>query len=217
MSDKFEKKLDEVYESSGDRQKLDRAYDKWSQDYDRDLWASGNPYIALIAAMAGRYIENRDARIMDGGCGTGNLGYILKLVGYGNIVGLDASAGMLEAARAKNCYVELHQKLLGAVIDLPAESFDAVTAAGVFTQGHAPPESLDGLLALAKPGAPVIFSISRIAMEEGGFGEKILELDRKGLWVLEEQSELFRTYPFSARYETLRHWISVYRKSDLQT
>lgn len=119
---------------------------------------------------------------------------------------------MLDVARAKGCYVELHELLLGAVIDLPPSSFDAVTAAGVLTQGHAPPESLDGMLAVAKPGAPIIFSLSQPAFEQG-FGDKISMLDKSGAWTLVEQTEPFRTYPFLDHYADLRHWISVYRKA----
>ncbi len=213
MSPKLEDRLDSAYQAGGDREKLDQVYDDWARDYDQDIWASGNPYIALMAGLAGRYIPDRDARILDGGCGTGNMAELLHLIGYRTIVGLDASDGMLAAARTKGCYVELHKMLLGEKIDLPAESFDAVTAAGVLTHGHAPPESLDGLLGLAKPGAPIIFSISKIAVEEGGFGEKITELERSGAWSLEDQSDPFRTYPFSSQYESLRHWINVYRKA----
>ena len=140
MSDYLENKLDAVYQAGGDRERLDRLYDDWARESDQDLWASGNPYIALMAGLAGRYIADRDARILDGGCGTGNMAELLRLIGYRNIVGLDASDGMLAAARAKGCYVELRKGLLGAEIDLPSESFDAVTAAGVLTHGHAPPE-----------------------------------------------------------------------------
>ena len=213
MAGDLEKRLDVVYRAEGDRDRLDRAYDDWARDYDQDIWASGNPYIALMAGLAGRYLPDRDARILDGGCGTGNMAEILSLIGYRNIVGIDASEGMLAAARAKGCYVELHKMLLGARIDLPAASFDAVTAAGVLTHGHAPPESLDGMLEVAKPGAPIIFSLSKIAAEEGGFGQKIEELERTGTWSLEERSGLFRTYPFSEDYADLRHWICVYRKA----
>lgn len=213
MARKLEDRLDAAYQAGGDRDKLDQVYDDWARDYDRDLWASGNPYIALMAGFAGRYIPDRNARILDGGCGTGNMAELLHLMGYTNIVGIDASDGMLAAARAKACYVELHKMLLGARIDLPPASFDAVTAAGVLTQGHAPPESLEGLLELARPGAPIIFSISKIAVEEGGFGDKMAELARAGAWSLEDRSKPFRTYPFSEQYAGLRHWINVYRKA----
>ena len=213
MSRKLEEWLDAAYQAGGDRQTLDRVYDDWARDYDRDIWASGNPYTAVMAGLAGRHIPDKSARILDGGCGTGNMAELLHLMGYTNIVGLDASDGMLAAASAKGCYVELHKMLLGAEIDLPAESFDAVTAAGVLTHGHAPPDSLDGLLDLAKPDAPIIFSISKVAVEDDGFGVKMAELERTGAWTLADQSEPFRTYPFSPDYADLRHWINVYRKA----
>lgn len=212
MSERLEDRLDAVYQTGGDRQQLDHLYDDWAQAYDQDLWASGNPYIALMAGLVGRYVPDVDARILDGGCGTGNMGQLLCGIGYGNIVGIDASDGMLAAAKSKGCYVELHKMLLGARIDLDPNSFDAITAAGVLTHGHAPPEALDGLLEVARPGAPIIFSISKIAVDEGGFGEKFTALENAGAWTLEEQTEPFRTYPFSSQYADLRHWICVYRK-----
>ena len=71
MGDSLESRLDTVYKTSGDRARLDNAYDDWARDYDQDIWASGNPYFTLIAGLAGRYITDRKARILDGGCGTG--------------------------------------------------------------------------------------------------------------------------------------------------
>ena len=204
--------LDAVYETDGDREKLDTLYDEWARNYDQDLWASGNPYICTMSGMVGRYVRDRQARILDAGCGTGNMGQILQTLGYEDLVGLDASDGMLKAAGSKGCYAELYQMLLGSEIDLPDESFDAITAAGVLTHGHAPPESLEGLLKLAKPGAPIIFSISHIAMETSGFGEMTKALEDRGAWTREEYSPEFRTYPFSEQYADLRHWICVYRK-----
>ncbi len=213
MRDGLENRLDAIYKTNGDRAGLDTAYNEWAQDYDQDICSSGNPYITLITGLAGRYIPDRNARILDGGCGTGQLGQVLNLIGFSNIVGIDASDGMLGVAKYKNCYAELHKTLLGSKIDLPDESFDAITAAGVLTHGHAPAESLDGILRVAKPGAPIIFSLSEPAFNEGGFGAKIRKLDQAGSWVLEEQTEPFRTYPFSEQFVDLRHWISVYRKA----
>jgi len=214
MPQNLEDRLNAVYQSGGDRNRLDKVYDEWAHDYDQDLWASGNPYIALMIGMAGRYIHDKNARILDGGCGTGNMAELLSLMGYRNIVGIDASEGMLRAAKTKGCYVELRNMLLGAKIDLPPESFDAITAAGVLTHGHAPAASLDGLLEVARPGAPIIFSISKPAMDQSGFGPKIEELERAGAWQLVDQSKPFRTYPFLDSYKDLQHWINVYRKAD---
>ena len=212
----LEEKLDAVYQSGGDRDKQDAVYDEWARDYDQDLWASGNPYITLMTGMVGRHVRDKEARILDAGCGTGNMAQMLNAIGYNNIVGVDASKGMLDIASAKGCYGELHQLLLGSDIGLPPASFDAVTAAGVLTHGHAEPESLDGLLRVVKPNGPIIFSISKPAMEECGFSEKIEMLEQSGDWELKDESELFRTYPFSDQYAELRHWIFVYYKSGLE-
>ncbi len=213
MPAKLEDLLDAVYQAGGEREKLDAVYDDWARTYDQDLWASGNPYIAIMAGLVGRYVPDKGARILDAGCGTGNMGAILADLGYGHIIGIDASEGMLGAARRKGCYRELQQLLLGAKIDLPDESFDAVTAAGVLTHGHAPAESLDGLLRLAKPGAPIIFSISKIAEEKDGFGAKFAALTGAGAWAFTDESATFRTYPYSEQYKDLRHRICVFHKS----
>lgn len=212
MKNEFETKLKHVYGAKGDRQQLDEAYDNWADSYDVDLWASGNPHPAIVNGMIARHVPDYNARILDAGCGTGLVGQIVYQTGYRNLDGLDASEGMLEVARAKGCYRNLYQLLLGAHIDLEPSSYDAIFASGVLTEGHAPPESLDGLLTLAKPGAPIIFSISQIALDEGGFGDKIRALDSSGAWKFAGKTEPFRTFPFSDEYAELQHWICVYRK-----
>ncbi len=213
MTTSLEEWLDRVYEAGGDADELEKAYDSWARDYDRQLWASGNPYILLMTGLAARHIPDTAARILDAGCGTGMMAKPLHTIGFTDIVGLDASPGMLEVAKRKACYSALHNLRLGASIALPDASFDAILAAGVLTHGHAPAESLDGLLALARPGTPIIFSLSTPAFEEAGFGAKIKALSESGAWSLVEKTPLFRTYPFSDDYADLRHWVSVYRKA----
>ena len=204
--------LERVYAAGGDRATLDKLYDEWAQDYDQQLWASGNPYIAISAGMVGRHLQDFDARILDAGCGTGNMAQVLHQMGYDRIDGLDSSAGMLEIAQRKNIYRELHQLYLAAEIDLPPASYDAVVAAGVLTHGHAPPAALDGILALTRPGGIIVFSLSQIAYDDYGFRDRIDALDAAGSWVSLDRSRLFRTYPFSEREAHLRHWVMAYRK-----
>ncbi len=204
--------LERVYAADGDRATLDALYDEWARDYDEQLWASGNPYIAIAAGLVGRHVHDYDARLLDAGCGTGNMAQVLHQMGYDRIDGLDPSAGMLEVARRKNVYRELHPLYLDAEIDLPPASYDAVVAAGVLTHGHAPPAALDGILALTRPGGIIVFSLSRIAYDDYGFRERIDALDAAGKWELLDRSRLFRTYPFSEREAHLRHWVLAYRK-----
>ncbi|MDH3634836.1 MAG: class I SAM-dependent methyltransferase [Gammaproteobacteria bacterium] len=205
--------LERVYQADGERKTLDTLYDEWSKDYDQQLWASGNPYIAIATGLVGRHVHDYDAKILDAGCGTGNMAQVLHQLGYRNIEGLDPSAGMLAVAQRKEVYQQLHQLYLDARVDLADDSFDAVVAAGVLTHGHAPPESLDGILKLTRPGGVIIFSLSAIAYEELGFKQKIAVLEESGQWEKLDQSLLFRTYPFSEKEAHLRHWVLAYRKS----
>jgi predicted TPR repeat methyltransferase len=47
------------------------------------------------------------------GCGTGLVGLYLKERGFAHVVGVDASAGMIEKAKTKESYEELHELFLG--------------------------------------------------------------------------------------------------------
>ncbi len=152
-------------------------------------------------------------RILDVGCGTGNMAQALKQMGYNNLEGLDPSPGMLEIAKKKGIFQCLHPMYLSERIDLADESYDAVVAAGVLTHGHAPPESLDGILRLCKPGAIMVFSLSRIAYEDQGFSQKMEMLNDSGEWQLLDRSRLFRSYPFSEKEAHLRHWVFAFRKT----
>ena len=204
--------LERVYAAEGDHATLTALYDEWAREYDQQIWASGNPYIAIGAGMVGRHVRDFDARILDAGCGTGNMAQVLHQMGYDRLDGLEPSAGMLEIARRKNVYRALHPLYLDAEIDLPPGSYDAVVAAGVLTHGHAPPAALDGILALTRPGGIIVFSLSQIAYDDYGFRDKIDALDAAGSWELLDRSRLFRTYPFSEREAHLRHRVLAYCK-----
>lgn len=104
---------------------------------------------------------------------------------------------------------------LDSSINLPNASFDAVVAAGVLTHGHAPPESLDGILTLVRDQGVIVFSLSRIAFEEFGFAQKFEELTAAGRWRKLDQSRLFRTYPFSDKEAHLHHWVLAYQKLEV--
>jgi SAM-dependent methyltransferase len=110
---------------------------------------------------------------------------------------IDISERMLDFARKKGLYKDLRQMELGGQLDLPSDTFSAVVATGVFTAGHAPPESFDELIRATRSGGYMIFSVRTDVYEEGGFKDKQEALEREGRWQLVEVSE-----PFSPlRYE----------------
>ncbi|RLC62716.1 MAG: class I SAM-dependent methyltransferase [Chloroflexi bacterium] len=187
-------KVQWVY-SARNTQELEERYDQWAKDYDADLardfdW-QGPQYAASFFA---KYVP-KDARILDAGAGAGLVGIVLRKLGYCDIAAMDLSRGMLEEARRKNVYREFHQMVMGEPLDFTSDSFDAVISIGVLTLGHAPASSFDELIRITKPGGYIVFSLRPDVYENGGFKEKMTELENDGRWKLTEVSDKKRVLP----------------------
>ena len=197
-----------VYSSSNDRELAER-YDEWSKTYDTDLETDFGWRGPLVAVeVATRYFP-KDARILDAGAGTGLVGQLLHERGYENLVAIDLSLGMLEAAREKHAYKEFHQMALGKPLGFASDSFGGVISVGVFTIGHAPASSLDELVRVTSPGGHIVFSIRPDVYEGSGFKEKQAELVSEGKWEFIEVSDPAPVLPKGE--PDVLHQVWVYR------
>ena len=181
--------------SSRDNKELEVRYDQWAKDYDADLdeeFGYMSPQMAVD--LFTRYVH-KGARILDAGAGTGLVGELLAKQGYRNLVAIDLSLGMLEKAREKDAYRELHRMVLGETLDFPTASFDAVISVGVLTLGHAPASSLDELIRVTKPDGYIVYTLRPDVYRDHGFKEKHEALEAEGKWILAEVSEEFQTLP----------------------
>ncbi len=181
--------------SSRDNEELAERYDQWAKDYDADLerdFAWWGPEFA--AGLFAKHVP-KDAKILDAGAGTGLVGVVLAQKGYRGVVAMDLSEGMLEEARKKNVYREFHQMVMGETLDFLTDSFDAVISIGVLTLGHAPASSFDELIRITRPGGCIVFSLRPDVYEDGGFKEKMTELENTGKWGLVEASEKKQILP----------------------
>ena len=181
--------------SSRDNKELEDRYDQWAKDYDADLdeeFGYVSPQMAVD--LFTRYVHKR-ARILDAGAGTGLVGELLAKQGYTNLVAIDLSLGMLEKAREKDAYRELHRMVLGETLDFPTASFDAVISVGVLTLGHAPASSLDELIRVTKPGGYIVYTLRPDVYRDHGFKQKHDALEAEGKWMLAQVSEEFQTLP----------------------
>ena len=197
--------------SSRDNRELAERYDEWAKHYDADLerdfdWRGPK---RTAESFAG-YVPT-DARVLDAGAGTGQVGEFLHELGYRNMVAIDISSGMLEEARMKGVYIELRQMVMGEPLDFPDDSFDAVVSVGVLTLGHAPVSSLDELVRVTKPGGHIVFTLRPDIYEKGGFKEKQSALETAGMWVLVETSERFQPLPKGE--PDVYHQVWIYRVS----
>ena len=146
------KRVQWVNESTSDKE-LEERYDQWAAEYDKDLaeeFAWNSPQKA--SDLFSKHVD-RSAKILDAGAGTGLVGECLARAGYGNLVAMDLSRGMLEEAKGKNVYNGFHQMVLGGPLDFSTDEFDAVISVGVLTQGHASANSFDELVRITKSEA----------------------------------------------------------------
>ena len=119
------------------------------------------------------------------GCGTGLVGEALHARGYKQIVGVDASQGMLDVAGKKGAYVELKPLFLGTPDKFPQEyrdRFAAIAASGILAEGHLGKEVFDEMLIAMKAGGVAVFTTRTEYLEKFGYGKRMSELESEGKW-----------------------------------
>jgi predicted TPR repeat methyltransferase len=94
-------------------------------------------------------------------------------------VGVDASAGMLEKARVKGSYTDLHELFLGQPETFPEQlhgKFDVITASGILAEGHLDNKVFDEMLMALKTGGYAIFATRTMYLTKYNYIEKMTEL-----------------------------------------
>ncbi len=187
MSDR--KEIHDRVLNASNKEELMDVYREWADRYDHDL-LNEMGYIAPV--VAGRlllnYLDDKVARVMDAGCGTGLVGEYLHQNGYLNIEGLDYSAQMLEKAREKRVYKTLSQGDLMSPLDITDNCYDAVISVGTFTCGHVGPAALSELVRITKPGGYICLTVRDQAWEEDNYHAEMGQIEKNGLWKLLEVS-----------------------------
>ena len=109
---------------------LDRLYAARAANWDLGVaGATGYRGAGLVASMLHRLTGKTEGLdIIDAGCGTGLVGSVIANKAR-RLVGVDTSSHMLEKAKEKGVYHQLHQDDLVEVLKRHVESFDVVTCA----------------------------------------------------------------------------------------
>ena len=195
--------------SSANNDELAARYDVWAKEYDDDL---SNTFVWLAPRIAAEVLAEHvpaGSKILDAGAGTGLVGVELQRLGYADICAMDISQGMLDEARAKGCYNDFRQMVLGQALGFDSNAYDAVVSVGVFTPGHAPPNSFDELARITRPGGHIIFSLRPDTRLEMGFKEQQEQMENAGVWTLVVATEPFQPLPKGE--PEVQHQIWVYR------
>lgn len=188
---------------------LINGYDAWAPSYDRDVFALGYCSPDQVAEAVCRELENPGAALLDVGAGTGLLGATLCRRGYRNLHGMDASHGMLVQAARKGVYRSLCRMVLGRPLGYADRAFDGLMAAGVFSSGHVPAESLAELGRLLRPGGRLFFSLKWDDTSENRFLPQLNDTLRSGCWRRRAASDLYAAWPGADA--TVRARVLVYQ------
>jgi predicted TPR repeat methyltransferase len=186
--DTLQSRLDAVY-TARSLSDLQAAYDGWADSYDVDLVEKLHWNAPERASMTMAGHVDTEAHVLDVGAGTGLVGEALAAQGFTRISALDISDAMLAVAMRKGIYSGAHRMTLGEALDLPDAHFDAVIAVGVFTEGHAKPDSFHELIRIVKPGGHIVFTLRPDVYENLGFKEAQQAHVEEGRWHLVEESD----------------------------
>ncbi len=185
------------------------AYDDWAEKYEQDLCAMGHRNPAVVPTAFAKYVAAGTAPILDAGCGGGIQAEPLAWLGYGPIIGIDLSDGMLEVARRKGIYAELHRMTMGDRLDFPDNHFGAVLSCGCITPKHAPAHSFDDLIRVARPGAHIVFSLRDDPMQEPEYPAALKQHEQEGNWKSIEVTPSFHSMPYGE--PEITHRVHVYQ------
>lgn len=146
-------------------------YDDWAASYDAEIAENGyaTPRRCAKALAA---IADAGAPVLDLGCGTGLSGVALAAAGFTAIDGAEPSAEMRARAEARGVYRAVLAIEPDDPLPFTAGAYAHVVAAGVISPGHAPPETVDKVLAILPPGGCLVFSLNDHALAEPEFPGK---------------------------------------------
>ena len=158
--------LDRAYEAKtpeGTR----ALYDEWSASYEDEVAENGYATPRRVAAALAAALPDRDAPVLDIGCGTGLSGLALRAEGFTAIDGADVSREMLARARQKGAYRTLRRIDPEAPLaGVGPGDYAAVVACGVIGAGAAPWSLLDACMEALGPGGLFVLSLNDHALAD---------------------------------------------------
>ena len=140
------------------------------QDYAKvfdNMMDTGYRTPEILSKMCAKHmnINSTEALLLDVASGTGRLGQELKTLGYEGIIdGIEASSEMIKECMKKMIYRDVKQHFLSEKYPMPYpdNTYDIVVCAGAVILGHVPPQCLDDMIRILKPGGILLFNITQL-------------------------------------------------------
>ena len=162
--------------------RLTEVYRDWAKKYDYDndhvLGTVSQPKSVNLLTTR---LKDKNAEIIDVGCGTGLVGESLKAKDFIYFDGIDISEDMLEIAKSRG-YRNLLLGSLNNRLPVLDNAYDTAMCVGVFTHGHVSSEGFNELCRIVKPGGYICFTINEGVFEKYGFKEMIGDFQSHKIW-----------------------------------
>ena len=162
--------------------RLTEVYRDWAKKYDYDndhvLGTVSQPKSVNLLTTR---LKDKNAEIIDVGCGTGLVGENLKANDFIYFDGIDISEDMLEIAKSRG-YRKLLLGSLNNRLPVLDNAYDTAMCVGVFTHGHVSSEGFNELCRIVKPGGYICFTINEGVFEKYGFKEMIGDFQSRKIW-----------------------------------
>jgi predicted TPR repeat methyltransferase len=180
--------IDAALHLDGDPLKVKEFYAQWAKNYDNDVGDARYSGPAIATKLLSQHVADKAARLLDAGCGTGQVGREMQALGYNVIDGFDLSPEMAEQATATGAYRRVvgDIDMMRARDDFPGSDYDALLSIGVFTLGHVPPAALAVLVQLLRAGGVLLVSTRSHYYEQTDFQQQVDALLDSGQLALEQ-------------------------------
>ncbi|MFT5217887.1 MAG: putative TPR repeat methyltransferase [Planctomycetota bacterium] len=178
--------IDQNRDSSG---QLKTIYADWADSYDVD----NNEKLGTVSqpnavALLAKFLQDRQAPIIDIGCGTGLVGQHLQATGFHCFDGTDLSPEMLEHAHHRG-YRHLFTCDADQGIPVADAAYQATICVGVFTHSHLGPSLFAELLRITRVGGIIVFTVNEGVYDSGEFSSAIEQYIDCGAWKLLESAK----------------------------
>lgn len=162
-SGQLDDRLAGLYAAEGDKR---AQYDRWAGDYESDL-VDDLGYVGHLrsAEIFSKIVTDKNARVLDMGCGTGLAGETLARLGYASIDGADFSAKMLEIAARRGVYRKLHRHDITRPLKT-ARRYDALISVGLFSYGTPYIADLHNAVNCVRRNSPCVITVNGRAWDE---------------------------------------------------
>ncbi|MEX3008630.1 class I SAM-dependent methyltransferase [Hoeflea sp. TYP-13] len=189
--------VDDALNLDGQPEHVQQFYDDWAENYEKDVDDIAYAGPSIISGLVDKHAvhfgqqDRANLRVLDAGCGTGLAGKELHGNGFREIHGFDLSPEMAARAASSGFYQSAAGgiDLMKAEDHFEGESFDIIVSVGVFTLGHVPPEALEVLARLVRPGGLLVLSTRIEYYDETNYRQVAAGLIERGQMRLVDQLE----------------------------